>query len=122
LFVCLFVCFALHLFCCSPFCVLMSLIIAISFFFFFDFHILFVFFLLHLLIYVCICFHFVSISFDFGYYIDPFCVFFFCLYFTQFIVVEKVNGSLSYTIGLCSVRRPYMNLLNFIVYYHNIAK
>jgi hypothetical protein len=33
LFVCLFVCFALHLFCCSPFCVLMSLIIAISFFF-----------------------------------------------------------------------------------------
>jgi hypothetical protein len=28
---------------------------------------------------------------------DPFCVFFFCLYFTQFDVVEKVNGSLSYT-------------------------
>ena len=54
--------------------------------------------------------------------LTPFCVFFFCLYFTQFIVVEKVNGSLSYTIGLCSVRRPYMNLLNFIVYYHNIAK
>ena len=26
-----------------------------------------------------------------------FCVFFFCLYFNQFIVVEKVNGSLSYT-------------------------
>ena len=52
----------------------------------------------------------------------PFCVFFFCLYFTQFIVVEKVNGSLSYTIGLCSVHRPYMNLLNFIVYYHNKAK
>jgi hypothetical protein len=54
--------------------------------------------------------------------LTPFCVFFFCLYFTQFIVVEKVNGSLSYTIGLCSVHRPYMNLLNFIVYYHNKAK
>ena len=24
--------------------------------------------------------------------------------------------------GLCSVRRPYMHLLNFIVYYNNIAK
>jgi hypothetical protein len=27
----------------------------------------------------------------------PFCVSFFCVYFTQFIVVEKVDGSLSYT-------------------------
>jgi hypothetical protein len=24
--------------------------------------------------------------------------------------------------GLCSVRRTYMNLLDFIVYYHNISK
>ena len=60
----------------------------------------FCFFLLYLLIAVCICFHFVSISFEFGYYIGPLCVFFFCLYmyFTQFNVVEKINGSLSYTI------------------------
>jgi len=28
----------------------------------------------------------------------PFCVFCFCLYFIQFIVEEKVNGLLSYTV------------------------
>ena len=33
----------------------------------------------------------------------PFCVFFFCLYFTQFIVVEKINGSLSYIQLVCVV-------------------
>ena len=52
----------------------------------------------------------------------PFCLFFFCTYFTQCIVVEKAMVNYHIQCGLCSVRRTYMNLLDFIVYYHNIAK
>jgi hypothetical protein len=64
--------------------------------YFFNFHVLIASFLLHLLIFVYLVL-ILSLYLDFGYNIDPFCVFIFCLYFTQFIVVEKVNGSLSYT-------------------------
>ena len=92
-------------------------------FFFFDFHVLFVSFRLHLLIFVCICFHFVSISFDFGYYVGLFLCFLLLSLFSLILLLWKrlmVHYHIQF--GLCSVRRPYMNLLSFLVYYHNIAK
>jgi hypothetical protein len=121
MFVCF--CFALYLLCCSLFFSSFPSALLYHSFFFFDFHVLFVSFHLHLLIFVCICFHFVSISFDFGYYVGLFLCFLLLSLFSLILLLWKrliVHYHIQF--GLCSVRRPYMNLLNFFVYYHNIAK
>ena len=52
----------------------------------------------------------------------PFCNFFFGVSFTQLLLWKRLMVHYHIQCGLYSVRRPYTNLLNFIVYYHNIAK
>ena len=106
----------------SSCCLLFSFSIAKSFFFFFDFHVLFVSFLLQLLIFVCICFHFASTMYIFLFWLP---------YWPLFVFSSSVSISHSLLLwkrlmvhyhiqcGLCSVCRLYMNLFNFIVYYHN---
>jgi hypothetical protein len=84
---------------------------------FFLFHSFFIYSYLSVSVFILSLYLFILVAL-----LAPFCLFFFCIYFTLFIVVENVMVNYHMQCGLCSVRRPYMNLLNFIVYFHNIAK
>ena len=116
-------CFALYHLCCSLFCLFISFGIAMSFFFLSLIFMLFLFpfffiysylsvsgfiLFLYLLILATILSVFVFSSSD--------CISRSLLLWKRLMVHYHIQC------GLCSVRRPYMNLLNFIVYYHNIAK
>jgi hypothetical protein len=89
---------------------------------FFYFHVHFVSFLLRLLIFVCIFFILSLYLLILATKLAPFCVSFFCVYFTQLLLWKRSMVHYHIQCGLYSVRRPYMDLLNLIVYYLNIAK
>jgi hypothetical protein len=88
-------------------------------FFFFDFHILFVSFLLHFLMFVCIWFN-LSLYLLILATIWSLFVFSSSVSISHSLLLWK-RLMVHYHIqcGLCSVCRLYMNLFNFIVYYHN---
>jgi hypothetical protein len=93
-----------------------------SFFFSLIFHILFVSSLLYLLISFCIWFSFCLYIFWFWLQYWPLFVFSSVSISLSLMLWKKLMVHYHIQFGLCSVRRPYMNLLNFIVYYHNIAR
>ena len=116
--------FALYLLCYSLFC-LISFSIAMSFFFhFFLFSRPFCFLSSSSFAHICL--------FLFSFYLYIF--WFWLLNWSLFVFPSSVSISLSLLLwkrlmvhyhiqcGLYSVRGPHMDLLNFIVYYHNIVK